>query len=92
MAFKNRFNGLIYDAINCEMVDRVRRGLNSLFIKNENKEKKYIEIKENMLIDEHTKDIYLSSILIAGVNYLDISETYNKLIEGSILCLINQNL
>lgn len=81
---------LIYDAINCEMVDRVRRGLNSLFIKKENKEKKYIEIKENMLIEEHTKDIYLSSIFIAGVNYLDISETYNKLIEGSILCLIRE--
>lgn len=81
---------LIYDAINCEMVDRVRRSLNSLLIKKENKEKKYIEIEDNMLIEEHTKDIYLNSIFVAGLNYLDISETYNKLTEGSILCLIRE--
>ena len=79
--------GIIYDAINCEMVNVVRRTLNSLLIKKNNKEKKYIEIKESMVIEEHTKDIYLNSIYVAGTDYVDISEAYNKLTEGSILYL-----
>ncbi|WP_160689093.1 HIRAN domain-containing protein [Clostridium sp. C2-6-12] len=81
---------LISNAISCEMVDVVRRTLNSLLIKTNNKEKKYIKIKESMIIEEHTKDIYLNSIYVAGTNYLDISEAYNKLTEGSILCLIRE--
>lgn len=89
-AFDSFEEELIYDAINCEMVDRVRRILNSLLIKKDNKEKKYIEIKDNMLIEEHTKDIYLNSIYVAGINYVDISEAYNKLTEGCMLYLTRE--
>ncbi len=78
---------LIYDAINGEMVGAIRRTINSLLIKTNNKEKKYIEIKENMHIEEHTKDIHLSNIYVAGINYVDISEVYNKLMEGNMLYL-----
>lgn len=81
---------IIYDAINCEMVDIVRRTLNSLLIKKDHKEKKSIEIKESMLIEEHTKDICLNSIHVAGTGYVDISEAYNKLTEGSILYLTRE--
>ena len=78
---------LICDAINGEMVGAIRRTLNSLLIKTNNKEKKYIEIKDNMHIEEHTKDIYLNNIYVAGINYVDISEVYNKLMEGNMLYL-----
>lgn len=81
---------LIYDAINGEMVDTIRRSLNSLFIKTNNKEKKYIEIKDNMHIEEHTKDIYLESLYIAGIKYVDISEAYNKLMKDSMLYLTRE--
>jgi hypothetical protein len=80
-------NELIHDAINGEMIDSIRRTLNSILIKTNNKEKKYIEIKENMHIDEHTKDVYLNNIYVDGINYVDISEVYNKLMEGNILYL-----
>ena len=78
---------LIYDVIDGEMVRAIRRTLNSLLIKTNNKEKKYIEIKDNMHIEEHTKDIYLNNIYVAGINYIDISEVYNKLTEGNMLYL-----
>lgn len=81
---------LIYDAINGEMVDVIRRTLNSLLIKTNNKEKKYIEIKDNMIIEEHTKDIYIESVYVAGTNYIDISESYSKLMEGSMLYFIRE--
>jgi hypothetical protein len=81
----------IYDAINCEMVDSVRRTLNSLVIKKDNKKQKYVEIKESMEIEEHTKDIYLNSIYVAGTDYVDISEAYNKLTEDTILYLIRES-
>jgi len=78
---------LIYDVIEGEMVSSIRRTLNSLLIETNNKEKKYIEIKDNMHIEEHTKDIYLNNIYVAGINYVDISEVYNKLMEGNMLYL-----
>lgn len=78
---------LIHDAINADMVEGVRRTLNSLLIKKNNKKKKYIEIKDNMHIDEHVKDIYLYNVYVAGTNYVDISEVYNKLMEGNMLYL-----
>jgi hypothetical protein len=81
---------LIYDAINGEMVDAIRRTLNSLLFKTNNKEKKYIEITDNMHIEEHTKDIYLENIYVAGIKYVDISEAYTKLMEGTMLYLTRE--
>lgn len=81
---------LIQDAINGEMVDAIRRTLNSLLFKTNNKEKKYIEITDNMHIEEHTKDIYLENVYVAGIKYVDISEAYNKLMEGTILYLTRE--
>ena len=80
-------NELIHDVINGEMVDSIRRTLKSLLIKTNSKEKKYIEIKENMHIDEDTKDVYLNNVCIAGIDYVDMSEVYNKLMEGNMLYL-----
>lgn len=78
---------IINDAISTEMVDNVRRSLNSLLIKTYNKEKKYVEVNENMHIDAHVKDIYLITIDVAGTNYIDMSEVYNKLLEEDIVYL-----
>ena len=89
--FREEFDSLdkeiINDAISTEMVGSIRRTLNSLLIKTDNKEKKYIEIYDSMHIDEHVKDIYLSNINVAGTSYVDMSEMYNKLLEGDILYL-----
>lgn len=89
--FREEFDSLdkeiINDAISTEMVGNVRRALNSLLIKTDNKEKKYIEVSDNMHMDEHVKDIYLSNIKIAGTNYVDMSEVYSKLLEGDMLYL-----
>jgi hypothetical protein len=85
--FDSADNELIHDAIDGELVGDIRKILNSLLIKTNNKEKKYIEIKENMHIDEHTKDVYLNNIYVASINYVDISEVYNKLLEENLLYL-----
>jgi hypothetical protein len=78
---------IINNAISTEVVGSIRRALNSLLIKTENKEKKYIEVSDNMNIDEHVKDIYLCDIKVAGTNYVDMTEVYNKLLEGDMLYL-----
>jgi len=67
------------------MVSNIRRSLNSLLIKTNNKEKKYVEVYDDMHIDEHVKDIYLININIAGTSYIDMSEIYNKLLEDDML-------
>ena len=89
--FREEFNSLdkefINDAISTEMVGNIRRSLNSLLIKTHDKEKKYVEVYDNMHIDVHVKDIYLININIAGTNYIDMSEIYNKLLEEDILYL-----
>jgi len=89
--FREEFDSLdkeiINDAINTEMVGSVRRALNSLLIKTENKEKKYIEVSDSMHIDEHVKDIHLCDIKVAGTNYVDMSEVCNKLLEDDMLYL-----
>ena len=63
------------------MVGNIRRSLNSLLIKTHNKEKRYVEVYDNMHIDAHVKDVYLININIAGTNYIDMSEIYNKSIR-----------
>ena len=89
--FREEFNSLdkefINDAISTEMVGNIRRSLNSLLIKTHDKEKKYVEVYDNMHIDVHVKDIYLININIAGTNYVDMSEIYNKLLEEDIVYL-----
>jgi len=93
--FREEFDSLdkeiINDAISTEMVGSIRRALNSLLIKTENKEKKYIEVSDNMHIDEHVKDIYLCNIEVAGTSYVDMSEVHNKLLEGNMLYLKREN-
>lgn len=89
--FREEFNSLdkeiINDAISTEMVGNIRRSLNSLLIKTNDKEKKYVEVYDNMHIDAHVKDIYLININIAGTNYIDMSEIYNNLLEDDMLYL-----
>ena len=89
--FREEFDSLdkeiINDAISTEMVGNIRRSLNSLLIKTDNKEKKYVEVYDNMHIDAHVKDIYLININVAGTNYVDMSEVYNKLLEDDMLYL-----
>ena len=69
------------------MVGNIRRSLNSLLIQTHDKEKKYVEVYDNMHIDAHVKDIYLININIAGTNYIDMSEIYNNLLEDDMLYL-----
>lgn len=89
--FKDEFNSLdkefITDAINTEMVGSIRRTLNMLLTREHSKEKRYVEIYDNMHIDPHVKDIFLFNINIAGTEYVDMSEIYNKLLEDDILYL-----
>lgn len=89
--FKEEFDSLdkeiINDAIDTEMVGNIRRCLNSLLIKTHDKEKRYVEVYDNMHIDAHVKDIYLININIAGTSYIDMSEVYNKLLEEDMLYL-----
>jgi hypothetical protein len=93
--FREEFDSLdkeiIDDAISAEMVGSIRRALNSLLIKTENKEKKYIEVSDNMHIDEHVKDIYLCNIEVAGTSYVDMNEVHNKLLEDNMLYLKREN-
>ena len=89
--FREEFSSLdkeiINDAISTEVVGNIRRSLNSLLIKTHDKEKKYVEVYDNMHIDAHVKDIYLININIAGTNYIDMSEIYNNLLEDDMLYL-----
>jgi len=89
--FREEFSSLdkelINDAISTEIVGNVRRSLNSLLIKTQDKEKKYVEVYDDMHIDAHVKDIYLININIAGTNYIDMSEIYNNLLEDDMLYL-----
>jgi hypothetical protein len=89
--FREEFDRLdkeiINEAINTEMVGSIGRALNSLLIKTDNKEKKYIEVADSMHIDEHVKDIYLININVAGTNYVDMGEVHNKLLKGDMLYL-----
>lgn len=77
----------IEEAIKNEMLKAIRRNLKALLIKPEGKEKKYVEVHDNMLIDPHIKDIKLITLNIAGTQYIDMSEVYNKVIEGELLYL-----
>ena len=89
--FSEEFSSLdkeiINDAISTEVVGNIRRSLNSLLIKTHDKEKKYVEVYDNMHIDAHVKDIYLINIDIAGTKYIDMSEIYNNLLEDDMLYL-----
>lgn len=89
--FREEFNSLDIEIINYaignEMVNNIRRSLSSLLIKTNNKEKKYVEIYDNMHIDDHVKDIYLINTNISGTKYIDMSEVYNKLLEEDMLYL-----
>lgn len=89
--FKDQFdeidNELINDAISSEMVVEVRRLLNSLRIKTNDKEKKYIEVTDDMHIDIHVKDIYLITVNISGTRYIDMSEVSSKLFEEDLVYL-----
>ncbi|BCZ46015.1 restriction endonuclease [Clostridium gelidum] len=89
--FREEFDSLdkeiINDAIDTEMVGNIRRSLNSLLIKTHDKEKRYVEVYDNMHIDAHVKDVYLINIDVAGTNYIDMSEIYNKLLEEDMLYL-----
>lgn len=89
--FKDEFDSLdeefINDAINTEMVGSVRRALNALLIKENNKEKKYVEVNESMQIEGHVKDVFLFNMNIAGTAHVDMSEVYNKLLEDDMLYL-----
>ena len=89
--FREEFSSLdkeiINDAISTEVVGNIRRSLNSLLIQTHDKEKKYVEVYDNMHIDAHVKDIYLININIAGTNYIDMSEIYNNLLEDDMLYL-----
>jgi hypothetical protein len=92
--FREEFDSLdkeiINDAISTEMVKNIRRSLNSLLIKTHDKEKKYVEVYDNMHIDVHVKDIYLININIAGTSYIDMSEIYNNLLEDDMLYLVRE--
>ena len=89
--FREEFDSLdkeiINDAIGTEMVGSIRRSLNSLLIKTHDKEKRYVEVYDKMHIDAHVKDVYLININVAGTNYIDMSEIYNKLLEEDMLYL-----
>ena len=89
--FREEFDSLdeeiINDAIDTEMVGNIRRSLTSLLIKTNDKEKRYVDVYENMHIDAHVKDVYLININIAGTSYIDMSEVYNKLLEEDMLYL-----
>ncbi|WP_459477151.1 HIRAN domain-containing protein [Clostridium saccharoperbutylacetonicum] len=89
--FKDQFdeidNELINDAISSEMVVEVRRLLNSLRIKTNDKEKKYIEVTDDMHIDIHVKDIYLITVNVSGTRYIDMSEVSSKLFEEDLIYL-----
>ena len=77
---------IIKDSINTEMITTIRRRLNLLLIKDESKEKRYVEIK-NIKIVPHVKDIYLTSVNISGTKYVDMSEVCDKLYEDDIVYL-----
>lgn len=89
--FKEEFDEydkeFINDAIGNEMVGNVRRLLNMLVIKENNKEKKYVKVNGNMHIDIHVKDIYLITLGVAGTNYIDMSEVYSSLFVQDIIYL-----
>ena len=89
--FREEFDSLdkeiINDAISTELVGNVRRLLNSLLIRTHGKEKRYVEVLDNMHIDMHVKDVYLINLSIAGTMYIDMSEVCNKLLEGDMLYL-----
>ena len=77
---------IINDAISREMIPSIRRKLNLLLEKNNNKEKRYIDIR-NIEVNPHIKDIYLELITIAGTNSIDMSEVKDTLNEDEIVYL-----
>lgn len=89
--FKGEFDSLdkelISDLASSEMVMSIRRTLNSLVVKSNNKMKKYVEVSENMHIEPHVKDIYLITLNIEGTENIDMSEVYNKIFEDNIIYL-----
>lgn len=89
--FKEDFDSLdreiINDAISSEMVMNVRRNLNSLLIKCNNKSKKYVEVNDDMHVDPHVKDIHLITLSVDGIDQVDMSEVYGKIYENDILYL-----
>lgn len=89
--FKEEFDTsdkeVIQDAIYAETMGNVRRALNSLLIKTNDKEKRYVKVYDNMHIDAHVKDVYLININIAGTSYVDMNEVSNSLLEDDILYL-----
>lgn len=89
--FKEEFDEydkeLINDAINSEIVGNVRRILSTLLIKEYNREKRYVELDGNFHMDIHVKDIYLTTLDVAGTNYIDMSEVYGTLFAHDILYL-----
>lgn len=95
LKFKKEFNSLdeeiINDAINSEMVDNIRIGLNSLITKLDKKEKKYVDVSKYTNLGIHVKDIYLNSIQVTGTNYIDMSEIFDKLSENDTVFLIKES-
>ncbi|MDR3595565.1 HIRAN domain-containing protein [Clostridium sp.] len=89
--FKEEFDEfdieMLNDFINSEMVGNIRRLLNGLIFKTNNKEKKYVEVSDKMHVDIHVKDIYLTTTNVAGTNYIDLSEVYNSLFVQDIVYL-----
>ena len=77
---------IINEAIKTEIISSIRRRLSLLLTKPENREKKYVEIKD-VRTAPHIKDIYLTSVNIAGIRFVDISEVCNKLGEEDIVYL-----
>lgn len=77
---------IIRDSISTEIISTIRRRLHLLLFKKENKEKRYVEIK-NIMVAPHVKDIYLTSINIQGTKNIDMSEVSDKLCEEDIVYL-----
>ncbi|OOM09264.1 HIRAN domain-containing protein [Clostridium saccharobutylicum] len=95
LKLKKEFNSLdeeiINDAINSEIVDNIRIGLNSLITKLDKKEKKYVDVSKYRNFGIHVKDIYLNSIQVTGTNYIDMSEIFDKLLENDTVFLIKES-
>ncbi len=66
----------------------LREELDILIGKKNYKRKKYIDINKYAVIKPHVKDVLLSTLEVEGVNFVDMSEINNELLEKSIIYIV----
>ncbi|MBE6070789.1 MAG: DNA-binding protein [Clostridium butyricum] len=78
---------IIIGLISNEVIEEIRRGLRTLIPKKNEKDRRYIDIREELKLKPHVKDIYLITSKISGTAYVDTSEFADKLYEEDLIFL-----